>query len=77
MPNEPGTIGKYLIAIGLLIVVVGVLIVIAGRFPGLRIGRLPGDIHIERDGFRFYFPLMTSIIISVILSLILWFFSRR
>ncbi|HET9531518.1 MAG TPA: DUF2905 domain-containing protein [Blastocatellia bacterium] len=77
MPEGSGTIGKYLIAIGLLIVFVGVLVVIAGRFPGLRIGRLPGDIYIEREGWRFYFPLMTSIIISIILSLILWFFSRR
>jgi hypothetical protein len=77
MPEGSGTIGKYLIAIGLLILFVGVLVVIAGRFPGLRIGRLPGDIYIERDGWRFYFPLMTSIIISIILSLLLWFFSRR
>jgi hypothetical protein len=77
MSDGPGTIGKYLITIGILIVVVGVLLIIAGRFPGLRIGRLPGDIYIERDGWRFYFPLMTSIIISIILSLILWFFTRK
>lgn len=77
MSDGPGSIGKLLIGIGILMVVVGVLLVVAARFPGLRIGRLPGDIYIERDGWRFYFPLMTSIIISIILSLILWFFSRR
>jgi hypothetical protein len=77
MSDGSGTIGKFLIAIGLLIATLGVLLVVAGRFPGLRIGRLPGDIYIERDGFRFYFPLMTSILISIILSLILWFFSRK
>lgn len=77
MSDGSGTIGKFLIAIGLLIAILGVLLVVAGRFPGLRIGRLPGDIYIERDGFRFYFPLMTSILISIILSLILWFFSRK
>lgn len=77
MSDGPGTIGKYLIAIGVLIVIIGVLVIVAGRFPGLRIGRLPGDIYIEREGWRFYFPLMTSIILSIIISLILWFFSRR
>jgi hypothetical protein len=73
----PGTIGKYLILLGLAIIAIGILLVIAGRFPGLRIGRLPGDIYIQRDGWRFYFPLMTSILLSLILSLILWFFSRK
>jgi hypothetical protein len=77
MSDGSGTIGKFLIAIGLLIAILGVLLVVAGRFPGLRIGRLPGDIYVERDGFRFYFPLMTSILISIILSLVLWFFSRK
>jgi hypothetical protein len=77
MSDGSGTIGRFLIAIGLLIAILGVLLIVAGRFPGLRIGRLPGDIYIERDGFRFYFPLMTSILISIILSLVLWFFSRK
>jgi len=77
MPDSLGTIGRYLVVFGLAIIVIGVLLVLANRFPGLRIGRLSGDIYIERDGWRFYFPLMTSILLSVILSLILWLFSRK
>ena len=43
--------------LGAAIILIGGLMVVAGRFPGLRIGRLPGDIYIERDKWRFYFPL--------------------
>jgi len=77
MPDGIGTIGRYLVSLGAAIVVIGVLLIVVARFPGLRIGRLPGDIYIERDGWRFYFPLMTSIVLSIILSLILWLFSRK
>jgi hypothetical protein len=68
----PG-MGKVLILIGLALVVVG-LIWVAGERLGL--GRLPGDIVIERENFRFYLPLMTGLIVSVVLSLLLWLFSR-
>ena len=64
---------KVLILIGLALVVVG-LIWLAGERLGL--GRLPGDIVIEREGFRLYIPLMTSLVVSVVLSLLLWFFGR-
>ena len=47
----------------------------AGKVPWL--GRLPGDISIERESWRFYFPLGTSILLSVVLSLLVWLFSRR
>jgi len=77
MPDGIGTIGRYLVILGAAIVVIGVLLIVVARFPGLRIGRLPGDIYIERDGWRFYFPVMTSILLSIILSLILWLFSRK
>jgi len=77
MPDGIGTIGRYLVILGAAIVVIGVLLTVVARFPGLRIGRLPGDIYIERDGWRVYFPLMTSILLSIILSLILWLFSRK
>ena len=77
MSDGLGTIGRYLIVLGLVIVVAGIFLVLVGRFPGLRIGRLPGDIFIERNGWRFYFPLMTSILLSVILSFILWLVSRK
>jgi hypothetical protein len=64
---------KVLILIGLALIVVG-LIWLAGERLGL--GRLPGDIVVERENFRFYFPLMTMLIVSVVLSLLLWLFSR-
>lgn len=73
----PGTLGRYLIVIGLVVVAIGVLLMLAGKFPGLRIGRLPGDIYVERGNWKFYFPLMTSILLSIILSLVLWFLNRK
>jgi hypothetical protein len=60
---------RLLIAIGVLLVAVGL------AWPwisGLGLGRLPGDIHIHRDGFDFYFPLTTGIVVSVVVSLVLW-----
>ncbi|MBI3636249.1 MAG: DUF2905 domain-containing protein [Candidatus Rokubacteria bacterium] len=68
-------LGKLLIVLGLLIALAGVLLVVFGRIPWL--GRLPGDIRIERENVRFYFPLGTSILISVVLSLLFWLFGRR
>jgi len=69
----PG-LGKSLIVIGLIIAVIGLVITLAGRLPWL--GRLPGDIYIKKDNFTFYFPLATSIILSAIISLILWLLRR-
>jgi hypothetical protein len=68
-------VGKLLIVFGLLIAGVGVVLVLAGRLPW--IGRLPGDIHIQRGNFTFYFPLATSILVSVALTLIFWLIGRR
>lgn len=68
-------LGKILIAFGLLIVLAGVVLVLAGRVPW--IGRLPGDIHIQRGNFTFYFPLATSLLLSIVLTLILYLFGRR
>jgi hypothetical protein len=65
--------GKALIFLGLALVVLG-LVWLAGERLGL--GRLPGDIVIEREGMRIYIPLMTCLIVSVGLSLLLWLFSR-
>jgi hypothetical protein len=73
----PAALGRTLIALGLLLVALGVLLVLADRFPGLRLGRLPGDLSVARPGFRLYFPLATSILVSVVLSLVLWLLSRR
>jgi hypothetical protein len=68
-------LGKFLIGFGLLIAAVGVALIFAGRIPWL--GRLPGDIVLERGNWSFYFPLATSLLLSVVLSLILWLVSRR
>jgi hypothetical protein len=65
--------GKVLILAGVVLVAVG-LIVLAGQRFGL--GRLPGDIVIERDGFTLYIPLATSLIVSLGLTLVLWLLSR-
>ncbi|MCH9047184.1 MAG: DUF2905 domain-containing protein [SAR324 cluster bacterium] len=70
----PGGIGKLLIILGAVLFLLGVLFQLTGRLPWL--GRLPGDIVIRRESFTFYFPLTTSILISVILSLVLWLFRR-
>jgi Protein of unknown function (DUF2905) len=67
--------GKLLLIVGGIIVVIGAVLLLAGRFH-LPIGRLPGDIVVRGKNTVFYFPLATSIIISIILSLILWFFNR-
>lgn len=67
--------GRSLIIIGVIIVAVGIIFTIAPKVPFL--GRLPGDIFMKRDNFVFYFPLATSIIVSVILSLIFYFFTKR
>ncbi len=69
----PG-LGKSLIVIGLVIAAIGVILSFIGKIPWL--GRLPGDIYIKRENFTFYFPLATSILISLVLSLILWFLRK-
>ena len=67
-------IGKILIAVGLLLAAVGLFLTLGGRLNF--IGKLPGDIRIERDNFSFFFPLGTCLLISMLLSLILWLFRR-
>jgi Protein of unknown function (DUF2905) len=68
-------IGRFLIVVGLVVVVLGVVLVLFGRVPGL--GRLPGDIYLQRGNWTFYFPLGTSIVLSVVLTLVLWLIGRR
>jgi hypothetical protein len=67
-------LGKIFIYLGLMLVVIGGVLILAGRLPWL--GHLPGDISIERDNFSVYFPLATSILVSVIISLVLYFLRR-
>ena len=61
---------KTLIIVGLLIAATGVLFSFAGKIPWL--GKLPGDIYIKKENFSFYMPLTTCILLSIILSFILW-----
>jgi multisubunit Na+/H+ antiporter MnhC subunit len=67
-------IGKTLILFGIILVGVGVIFAVAGKVPWL--GHLPGDISIQRERYSFYFPLTTCLIISAIVSLVLYFFRR-
>jgi DUF2905 family protein len=76
-PGGLGGLGRMLLALGAAIALVGVLLLVAERFPGLRIGRLPGDVTVERERWRLYFPLGTSIALSILLSLALWLIGRR
>jgi hypothetical protein len=68
-------LGRVLLVLGIAIAVIGALLMFAGRIPW--IGRLPGDIHVQRGNWTFYFPLATSIVVSVLLTLLLWLFGRR
>ena len=68
------SIARVLIVAGLVLLGAGLLVYLAPHVPWL--GRLPGDIRVERPGFRFYAPLTTSIILSVVLSLVLWLVAR-
>jgi hypothetical protein len=65
--------GRFLIVAGLVLIGLGVLWTVGERFG---LGRLPGDIVVERGNFRFYFPLATSLMLSLVISLLLWLFSR-
>ncbi len=67
-------IGKMMIIIGIMLIIFGVLFVYFPKFP---LGRLPGDIIVRKGNFTFYFPLVTSIILSIIFSIILYLFSRH
>jgi Protein of unknown function (DUF2905) len=64
---------RFLIGLGLVIIAVGVLWPVLSR---IGIGRLPGDIMFQRGGATFYFPLATSIIISIVISVLIWLFNR-
>ena len=67
-------LGRALIVLGIAIVVLGVLFAFGGRIPWL--GHLPGDIYIQRGRFSFYFPITTCIVVSALISLVLYHFRR-
>ncbi|MBV6433578.1 MAG: hypothetical protein IANPNBLG_03756 [Bryobacteraceae bacterium] len=69
-------LGRSLVILGLLIAGVGLLLMLGGRLP-FRIGRMPGDIVYKGRNTVFYFPLMTSLLISLVLSLVFWLMGRK
>jgi Protein of unknown function (DUF2905) len=68
--------GRTLISLGILLVIIGLAIELAPRLP-FRIGRLPGDIYVHRHNITFYFPIVTCILLSVVVSLVMWLTNRR
>lgn len=66
-------LGKWIIVAGVVLVVVGIIFVVGGKFG---LGKLPGDVVIRRGNATFYFPIVTSIILSIVLSLLFWIFRR-
>lgn len=68
-------VGRFLIITGIILAIVGGLLLFSGRIPWL--GKLHGDIIVQRKNFTFYFPLATSILLSIIITLFLWLIARR
>ncbi|MCU1329416.1 MAG: hypothetical protein JWN34_4786 [Bryobacterales bacterium] len=68
--------GRYLIGAGLLLLIAGALFILAEKL-GIHVGRLPGDIRIEGKRGSFYFPIVTCLLISAVLTLVSWFFRSR
>jgi hypothetical protein len=66
---DTSELGRFVLIAGLVLVFVGALLMLGGRIPWL--GRLPGDVVIQRDGFTFFFPLVTMLVVSVVLTIIL------
>jgi hypothetical protein len=69
-------LGRALIAIGLLVVLLGIILSLGEKLP-IRLGRLPGDLLILGKHSTFYFPLVSCLLVSVVLSFLLWLFGRR
>jgi hypothetical protein len=67
-------LGRMLIIAGVVLLVAGLLVTVGGKFLGL--GRLPGDIVVRKDNFTFYFPLVTCILLSLLLTVLMWLFRR-
>ena len=72
----PGDIGKALVFLGGALVLVGLLFILAQKLPGLGLGHLPGDIRYKGKHTSFYFPLTTCILLSAVVTLILWLISH-
>ena len=68
--------GRALIGIGIVLVVFGLLLTLGEKLP-IRLGRLPGDVVIRAKNTTFYFPLVTSLLLSLLLSFVMWLLGRR
>ncbi len=75
MPGGFDSFGKMLMLLGVILLVAGAVFHFGGKFFNL--GRLPGDIHMERGNFTFHFPIVTSIILSIVLTIILNLITRK
>ena len=73
--NDPSGFGKILLVIGIIIALAGLAFMLGGKIPWL--GRLPGDITLKGKNYTFYFPLATSIVVSIILSIIFYLINRK
>ena len=79
---DVSSLGKMIVLVGIVLVILGAVVMLAGKWPGPEsgwgwIGRLPGDINIKRDNFSFYFPITTSLLISIVGSVIVYVLMRR
>lgn len=75
MPDYVQSLGKLFLFLAVLFAVIGGALLLSPRLPWL--GKLPGDIFIQKKNFTFYFPLATGILISIILTLLFWLFGRK
>ena len=67
-------LGRILIAFGVALILIGVAVLLAPKFPWL--GRLPGDVLIQRERFTFYFPLASCLLVSLVVTILLWFIGK-
>jgi hypothetical protein len=68
-------LGKSIIFAGIVLIIIGIFMTMAGKIPG--VGKLPGDILIKKENFSFYFPLTTCILLSIVLSAIMYLFGKK
>ena len=68
-------IGKSLIFVGILLIIIGIFFILGNKIP--HFGRLPGDIMVKKENFSLYFPITTCILISIVISIILFLFTRK
>lgn len=74
---QTGDIARFLIYAGLIIAAAGAVMLLLSKFGGINLGRLPGDISIRRENFSFHFPIVSSIVVSIVITVILNLFFRK